>query len=372
MNPKRKKGVVFFTTLILLGIATLICSSISIMVLRDTYNVRRVKYGMQAYFLAEAGIEESLREINHDFDWIPTGYPKALGAGNYSVTMSVFPTDLSRKLLISTGTVQGVSMSISIQVLYTGPEAFNYPALGGGKLTVAGGSVISDTVPINVHSNNPGNGAVEVGSIWPWSSGLVEGNASACGTVTVRNNGTVTGTVTNGAPAVDLPPFDDNFFQYYYNLANMGGTAYSGNRTFTSDPCLGSTYKTVYVNGQVRLNGTWTMTGCIVATGKIIINKWTSGRITQHQYGNLPAFMSKESDVEIYDPTDIEGMIYANGYIFIDSIFGTYGPTIIYGALYGKSWVNIKNATQLHYIRPNPPGLPADTLAVKILSWSGG
>lgn len=370
---KGQRGIVFFTTLVLLGITALICSGITIMVLRDTFTVKRMKSGMQAYYLAEAGSEEALKEVMDNFGWVPSGYPKSLGAGTYSVSVSTYSTDISRKLITSTGTVSGVSKSISVQVLYTGPEAFNYPALGGGKLTIAGGSTVSDTGPINVHSNSPGNGAVEVGSVWSWSSGRVEGTASACGTVVRHANGTVTVLpVINGAPTVDLPPFDDNFFQYYYNLANADGKAYSGNKTFISDPCAGTTNHVVYVNGQVRLDGTWSMTGCVVATGKIIINKWATGRLTQHQYGNLPAFMSKGSDVEIYDPTDIEGMVYANGYIFIDSIFGAYGPTNIYGALYGKSWVNIKNSTRLYYRRPNPPGLPVGTVAVEILSWSGG
>lgn len=373
MNSKKKQeGVVFFTTLVLLAIAVLICSGMSIMVLRDTYTVKTIRQGAQAYFLAEAGIEEAVKEVTNNFDWVPSGYPETLGAGTYSVAITTYPTGLGRKLITSTGTVEGVSKVINVQVLYTGPEAFNYPALGGGKLTIGGGSVISDTDPISVHSNSPGNGAVEVGSVWPWSGGTVEGDASACGTVVVHPNGTVTGAVTDGAPVVELPPFDDNFFQYYYNLANADGKVYSGVKIFTSDPCVGTINHVVYVNGQVRLVGTWTMTGCIVATGKIIINKWASGHITQHQYQNLPAFMSKGSDVEIYDPTDIEGMVYANGYIFIDSIFGTYGPTIIYGALYGKSWVYIKNVTELHYRRPNPPGLPAGSIAVKVISWSEG
>jgi hypothetical protein len=211
---------------------------------------------------------------------------------------------------------------------------------------------------------------VAIGSVWSWSSGRVEGNVSACGGIRVYNNGTVTGSTYPNAPYVELPPFDDNFFQYYYNLALADNKVYTNGKTFTSDPCAGTVNHVVYVNGQARLNGTWTMTGCLVATGKIIINKWSSGHITQRQWQNLPAFMSKDSDVEIYDPTDIEGMVYADGYIVIDSIFGNYGPTNIYGALYGKSWVNIKGRTALHYRKPNPPGLPSSTNPVKIISWS--
>jgi hypothetical protein len=372
MNPdSRRKGIVFFTTVILLSIVILVCAGMSFLLLRGTYSVNRIKYGSQAYALAQAGIEESIRDINNDFDYTPTGYPKTLGSGTYTVSIQNHPTVLSRKLVTSTGVVKGVSRSIGLQAYYTGPESFNYPALGGGKLTVAGGSVISNSGPITIHSNSAAAlDAVAIGSNWPWSSGRVEGNANACGGIRVYSNGTVTGSTNPGSPYVELPPFDDTFFQYYYNLALADGKVYSGVKIFTSDPCAGTANHVVYVNGQVRLAGTWTMTGCIVATGKIIINKWVSGHITQHQWQNLPAFMSKNADVEIYDPTDIEGMVYANGYIEIDSIFGQYGPTTVYGSLYGKSWVNIKNKTDLHYRRPNPPGLPAGTSTVTILSWS--
>lgn len=374
-----KIGMVLFTTMGLLMVVVLICSSISILVLRNSYTTTRYKYSTQAYFLAEAGVEEALKELKNDFSYSPSGFPKTLGAGTYNISISRYSGDASRKLIISSGTVRNVSKTIRVQVHYTGPDAFNYPALGGGKLTVAGGSTISNSGPVDIHSNSPANsGAVQVGARATWfqpvNTGLVEGNASACGHVDIYNDGisTVTGTTTHYAPYVELPPFDDNFFQYYYNLAQADGKIYSGVQIFTSDPCAGTTNHVVYVDGQVRLTGTWEMTGCIVATGKIIVNKWASGHITQHIYGNLPAFMSKGSDVEIWDPTDIEGMVYANGFIEIDSIFGTYGPTVVYGALYGKSWVNIKNKTELHYVRPNPPGLPSDLIGVDILSWSDG
>lgn len=373
-----RKGIVFFTTLVLLTMIVFICSAIAIVILRDAYTTKRMKYNMQAYFLAEAGIEQALKEVYNNFDYVPSGLSTNLGNGSYLIAITTYALDPSRKLISSTGTVKGVPRTIKVQVKYTGPEAFNYPAMGGGKLTISGDSIISNSGPISVHSNSPGNKAVEVGDAN--KTGTVIGNASACGTVSVHpTNGTVTGAITdkNSVPPasyVELPPFDDNFFQYYYNLANADGKVYRPGwplytKIFTSNPCTGPNH-VVYVDGHARIVGTWEMTGCIVATKKIIINQIASGRITQHQWQNLPAFMSKGQDVEIYDPTDIEGMVYANGFIWVDSIWGTYGPTTIYGTLYGKSWVNIKNKTLLHYRRPNPPGLPAGTVAIKALSWS--
>ena len=138
-------------------------------------------------------------------------------------------------------------------------------------------------------------------------------------------------------------------------------------------PCAGTTNHVVYVDGQAKLTGTWEMTGCIVATGKIIVNKPSdSGTITIHQWGNLPALMSKDSDVEIFDPMNIEGLVYANGWVLIGSSPGRSGPVVVYGALYGRNWVDIEMATELHYRTPNPPGLPAGTISIKTLSWSEG
>ena len=380
-KKRRQRGIVFFTSLILLSIVILICVGISLLALRDTYSVKRIKYTMQARYLAEAGVEEAIKEIHGNFDWSPSGYPKYLGDGEYSVSVSTFAGDSSRKLITSVGTVGGITRTILAQVRYQGPEAFNYTAMGGGKLTVMGDTIISNTGPIEIHSNSPAaSKAIEVGGFilgFIPSPGEVDGSASACGEAYVHptQGKVIPGPVTSGAPYVDLPPFDDNFFQYYYNLAasDTGGSkVYNvGVKVFNDDPFKsGTTNHVVYVNGQVRLDGTWTTTGCIVATGKIIINKWATGKITINQWGILPALMSKNSDIEIWDPSDITGMVYANGVILIESIFGAYGPTNIYGCLYGKSWVRISARTRLHYVRPNPPGLPSGTIAVNVLSWS--
>jgi len=374
----RRKGVVFFTTLILLSIVVLLCAGITVLIFRDTFTVRKIRCNAEAYFLAEAGIEEGLRDINNNFDYTPSGYPKNLGVGAYSVTVGTYPGDTTRRLVTSTGTITSgifgtITRRIRVQVHYAGPSAFNFSAIGGGKLTVAGGSVVSDTGPISVHSNSPANSkALAVGD--KDGTGRIEGNVSACGHVDVYDeDSTVTGTITNYAPFVDLPPFDDNFFAYYYNLARADDNVKEGGQDFWSDPCAGKPNRVCYVTGEARLHGTWSMTGCIVAERQIIVNRLlplNGGYITINQWQNMPALMSRYSNIEIWDPCEINGLIYANGWILIDSWWGHYGPVVINGALYGSNWVRISAATQLHYRRPNPPGLPSGTVSIKVVSWS--
>ncbi|GEM_PF-2458998 len=386
------KGVVLLTTLVVLSLVIFACVSMTAMLLNDTYTVRKIIFSTQANYLAETGLEEALKELHDDFNYIPDGFPKELGKGEYDITITTHPDDPNMKLIISTGQVKEVSKTIKVQVVYEGLEAFDFLALGGGSLKIAGGSTIGTSGnPSKVHSNSTDirewvwiwepiwgywkDPAVQIGT--DFSEATVFGDASGCGQVYVHpDNGTVTGDVTSSASYVELPSFDDNFFQYYYDLASEDGAVYTPGwpyiKVFTSDPCAGTENHVVYVQGEVRLVGTWEMTGCIVATDKVVVNKWAHGEITQHQWENLPAFMSKNSDIEIWDPTNIEGMLYAGDEIFIESLFGEYGPTNITGSVYGRGQVRLSAQTDINYVRPNPPGLPEEEGSLKIVYWGGG
>jgi len=363
----KKKGIAFFTTLILIGITVLISAGVFTMVMRNIYSTKRNVYATQAYFLAEAGAEEAIAELHDDFDFTPTGYPKILGQGTYDINITTNGGDPDIKLIRATGVVNNISKIIRVQVRDNAVEAFEYTVLGGDRLYIYGNSTISNAGPIRVHSNSPEAApkSLNVGESAD-STGTVIGNATACGVVNVHAASTVTGTVINSSPSVPLPEFDDEFFQFYFNLANADGNTFTGNTEFTSDPCAGTANGVVYVTGQVQLEGTWSMTGCVVATGKIKINKDDEGTIIHTQWGNLPAFMSKNNDVELYGTTVVEGMIYANSRVDI------LGPTVVNGTVYGKTRININALTEVHYVQPDPPGLPGSGEDFEILSWSGG
>lgn len=367
---KSRKGFVFFTTLVLLSIVVLMCSALSIMLYRNSYTVKTLKYCMQAQFLAEAGVEEALVSANNDFAFTPSGYPKNLGDGTYNITATTYPGDSTRRLIRSTGAVKGISRNISIQLKYIGPPAFNYVAMGGGRMRINFNSVINGAV----HSNSLAAGwfdpAVRVGGIL--GAGTVNGNASACGEVRKESNGTITGNQTSGAPSVALPPFDSVFFQYYYDLAAADGAVYNPSgplriQTFNSNPCTGPNH-VVYVNGTVYMEGDWEMTGCIVATNTIWINFFSRRTITQHKWQNLPAFMSINRDVVVTSPTNIEGLVFAGG--SYSSINFLSGSCLINGCVLARGTTFLSARTTINYVKPNPPGLASGTIAVNIVSWS--
>lgn len=364
---RRKEGMIFFTTLILLLTVVLICSGLSVLLLRNTYTVNNIKYAVQAKCLAEAGAEEALKKI-YENDFNPPGYPKTdvpLGGGTYSVSILTYPGDSNRKLIKSTGTVKGVSGSVAVQVYNNSPDAFNYAVLSESTMRINWNSVVTGDVHSNSTNTAPSNPAVLVGGL---GAGRVNGTASACGDV-LRwpSNGIIT-TEIDSASRVELPPFgtDAGFFPYYANLAAADGKVYSPGgflhiQTFNSNPCTGAN-RVVYVNGNVILDGPWEMTGCIVATGFIL---FTDGAITQHKYLDLPAFMSKDSFIWILAPASIEGMIYAGGTLGVS----IYSSTTINGSVYtrGPAFPFLSTNATINYVRPNPPGLSSN---VSVLSKS--
>lgn len=373
-----KKGAAFLTAIILLGMVVIASAALSFMLLRDAFTAKRLKYSTQAYYLAEAGIEEAIAKL-WDTGFDTSGSPfisrTNLGAGNITVTLNTTKWVSDNILLIiSAGTVQGVSRTIKTEVKATIPTSFNYAVLSSGKTFITQSSVINCGGAIGIHSNSTARGgwfsasAIDVVGIF--SHSWVYGNASAVGIVRERFHGHITGNKTNHASAVSLPPFDTAFFNYYYNLANASSDVYTpadGTQNFTTN--LAPANGVIYVNGNVSLEGDITVAGCIVATGDIQVNYLTRGTVTQTQVGNLPALMSRGGGIWIWDPTTLNGLVYATGNITIFSLLGDVGDITINGSIISGGDVTISNMTTLNYTKQNPPGL-ATTPVGWILNWN--
>jgi len=403
---KQKKGIVFFTTLILLALTVLICASVTVLVLHDKFNIRKVKDSTQAIYLAETAMEEVLARLYEDYNSAVTGYPKNLAGGIYTVTVEDDASHEGRKKIQATGTYNGIIKVIRAQVNYLGPQVFQYASMAGGTITIYGadeGVTLADEDgdPVKIHSNanDPANPANVIVVGWPISTGAsgigtVVGNASTASdnanAIRVAPGSVITGTQTTDAGTIPAPPFDADFFNQYQTWASEDGTYFDGNMTwknnpandkaFYSNPCneAEGANHVVFVNGDVDLTGTWEMTGCLVATGHIMINDnppGTEGVITINQWGNLPALMSSgtksgnSKGMSIKDPTNIEGMIYAKKDIMIKISAGLDDPTVIRGAVYTPEDITLRMNTQLNYEKPNPPGLATSASGVNVISW---
>lgn len=370
-----KKGVAFLTTVILLGIIVIATAALSFMLLNDVFTLKRLKASTQAYCLAEAGIEEAIERLwTNNFDMSSFPIMRNLGAGSITVTLNTSKWSAGNILLInSTATVGNISRIIKTSVKANIPPSFNYAVLSNGKTLVSQKSTVNCNDAVGIHSNSPATGgffttsAVDVvGLFFPcW----VYGNASAVGVARERLQGTITGSDLDNQPAVSLPSFDANFFSYYWNLANESGDVYtpaSGTQSFTIN--LAPAKGVIYVNGNVSLEGNITINGCIIATGDIWVNFITRGTVIQNQVGNLPALMSRGGGIWIWDPTTLNGLVYATGGITIFSLFGQIGDIYINGTIMSKGNVTLMDMTELNYVKQNPPGLSANPVGW-VLNW---
>lgn len=373
---KNQRGIIFFTTVLLLGITVLICSAVTLMVSRDAYTVRRIQYTTQAYFLAESGVERALDELTADFSWAGVGAVN-FGEGTYAVTIAAHPVIVNRKVITSTGTVKGISRVIKVQVQNNVPPSFYYAILSGGWQWISSYTTINGLVHSN--SNDPSIDDIWIGSLAPFwfNPPVINGIVSASGNVYV-SNGTLnpdTGNPISNSMAVPLPPFDNDFFNWYANNANR---TYTGNQTFSSsnNPWATPGCNLVYVKagagqpGNVRFSGSLTFTGCLVADGNItfplkIFPPWYT--LSQSQYSNLPAFISRNGSININAGTNltVNGMMYSGNYY---NEFILTGSATINGAIYTGGPLLIRLST-VNYVQPNPPGLSYPT-GISVLSWS--
>lgn len=364
-----KKGVAFLTTIILLGVMVIVSAALSFMLLKDAFTVKRLKYSTQAYYLAEAGVEEAIEDL-WDNNFNTSGFPKTrtLGAGTINVTLDTSKWGGESVLLItSTGTARGISRTIKTEVKANVSPSLNYAILANGRIWISGNSAVNGGTGDGVHSNSNARRRPR----WPWwwsraaveVGGIVDGDASAVGEVYVRPGGTVTGTQTSYTSSVDLPSLDAAFFNYYYNLAYQSGDVYNGTQFFSSDLSPGN--GVIYVNGNVYIAGNVTLNGCIVSTGSIWI--WPLGTFTQNQVGNLPALMTRGGGIFIWNPATINGLIYSHRYVDLLS----YGAANLQvnGSIIARKNVYASFRTQIDFVKQNPPGLGA-TPPGWIINWN--
>lgn len=345
MNKKIQEGSILTVSIMFTAILTLLAAGLFALTLRSADEVQRLRYSMEAFFLAETGVNEMVSQLAEDYGNKdnPALYPSGnLGKGSYSVTVT---QPGGRVLIESTGVVKGIQRKIYVEVEYEAGDAFDYGLFSNGSISISGSS--------NVIAECRTNGSVSVSG-----SGELDGDATAAGTVTTSGSGTVTGSTTNGADTVSFPTFN---FNYYYNLATSGGLYYNGNQTFSSTT-LSPGNGVIYVNGNVTLSGTSSLTGAIVATGSITVG----GTFTQTQVGTYPSLMSRDSNITIGGNSTINGLIYtASGNVGITGS-GTFNGQII---TYGTTTFSGGSDVTLNETSQTPPGLSEDANPIKRISF---
>lgn len=239
----------------------------------------------KAYFVAEAGMEKAVKELNASSVYAGTGGPVSFGGGEYVITVSAGPT-ATRKVVTATGYFPSQAAPESTRVIRSlsfidlDDVPFTY-----GMQSGAGGIYVQGSA--RVTGDLYSNGLISVTSS---RTPAVIGNATAVTSITA-GAGKISGTRTAPAPVRTLPSFN---WAWWETKAAAGGTLASfsmSNGTQSLGPKV--------ITGNFSLTG-----GTLTITGPV----WVKGSVT----------------------------ISGNCLIKLDPAFGEYG-TLIFAGISGST-----------------------------------
>lgn len=273
----------------------------------------------------------------------------ALGGTVESINIPAIPANTGTRVLLTIGTPANFSSLDSIGI---------YQAVDKGAFTLYVDNVIA-TNNLSMNGDIYANGNI---SIQP--SAIVNGTASATGTISVNTGGgaIVWGTQTPSAPTYTPQAIN---IQSYIDLATgPGSTHYTSWPGWTSGTHnLGPAYfdtsisiggsNTIVLTGDIWVNGTLTITGGALVKGPytIVANEITvsGGSSVMLAKGNVPLMISQYGDFHISNSAQIAAIVYApNGQVHISGGVGPNGYNL-YGAAVGKS-VLMEGSTQIKYL----------------------
>ena len=279
-----------------------------------------------ALMLAESGVDRAIIELYEDYNGVNA---TLAGAGQYSETVTLpqgsvtynvtgnYHSYANTVLVESTGTTnQGKTSKVRVVAEYT-PDVSR----------VFRGAIFSDN-PLTL------NGA---GGVYPDSSGeggdiYAHGSITFNGTsFTMTDTGYIysTGT-TNWVPSEvpqthvyqNIAPFPMPVIdlQWYRDHAT---TTYIGNENFNGGTALDGI---TFVQGDVKMSGSFTGKGVIVATGSISV----TGNVTAGDINNDALVLLSPQAVKIAGNSRVEGLVYSHN---VNASVTLSGNPQIYGAI---------------------------------------
>lgn len=241
---------------------------------------------VQARNLAQSGVDHAIMKLNNDSAWMSGYSAETASEGRVVVNLSrsnsrypggpADPGIQNGRLVVSTGTVQGVSVTIrsivDLEHEDNVPPGLGYAMMSDKDLSLTGGMTIRDdgnpAWNADVHTNQlmtvTGTNSV---------SGYGTYTGSIASTPTDNAAATFVPNVYSGGPThywhprVDLPEIDPAQWAKLATRTFMSNTKLSGNITLGSKDAP----EIVYVNGNLEIAGTVTGYGVFLVSGDLIL-----------------------------------------------------------------------------------------------------
>ena len=371
---KGEQGVVLVIVLSFVALMVLSTVAFTAILKRDIDLIGHAKSSEQARNIAEAGVNHAIAKmLEVDGFASRANFNGSLDIGTYSVTY----TDVGdRHLVTSVGTVSGVSRTVSAEFEYRFPTALLKMFAGGNDVKAR---VSSDSASVSITGDIHANNDIELRAVGAGTVSIT-GSATAVGivqegsqhnaadsldaNVSINGSANDTATVTEGAERVKYPPFP---YDIYKQEAIDGGDYYSGNTTF-SNQTLSPSSGVIYVDGNVKINGTCTLNGGLVGDDIDI-----AGTLTQVKSGDRNFILAKDKDILINEALTVgEAIVYAKRDLRTRAAGTSIDVTGSILAERDMSFWNVQTNVTYVYKLTHPSDLPGtgDKDRIHIVSWT--
>lgn len=392
---KLNKGFLLVTAYLVIIVLLILGSAFLLRAVNEKNLVQRQIMSKQAFYLAEAGLQDAHKGLRENWSGYTTELPRSsafsqsLGNGSFTVDIeNDLPPDIIK--LISKGTVGTVERTLEEKIKgMTGGDlsGFDFAVLAAGNLYLEGsGSIQNQDVYVNGNLDVHSADAVNRGDVYATGNvkletngtdvGSITGNVNANGNITVNsgstitgdatsaktvnNDGTITGTITSGA---DPNPVDETALATKadsYKLSSQDWDNYKAQAQVAGNYHAGTFFPSGsytgihYVDGNVTVDADFSGTATFVIDGNV---KFESGNVNlDPASGNDYSFIIKgnvESTAEASGT--LGGVIYSGGNFHVSSSVTLEGAVICFGNLYASGDFNIE--------------FPVAGTTLKILSW---
>jgi hypothetical protein len=268
---KKRKGFTLIAAVFIILVVTLFAMAVTNYVSSESHIAIKNYQSLNAFYIANAGLQSYLKELGQDDDWFNPPAPET----------SLFS---GGKFLVDTSDEEETRLTLTVTGLYTS-EGTTYKRMlrctvarisgwefaddyvlywggGGGGPTDIGNNVVIDG---NIFANND----VDVGS-----GATISGDAYSTGDIS-GDTGGISGTAESDVATPEVNPEIDT--TYYDNEIATAATYPPGDQDWTGTTTLSGTY---YINGNGEFGNASvidiTGVSTIVATGTFLARNYSS------------------------------------------------------------------------------------------------
>jgi len=332
-HQNNQKGfALFYVTILVLAI--IIASGMNVSVL--TYNQQKIFQNIvkstQAYYAAEAGLEDALLRLENDMNW---SSQYSLDVGSASIIIDISDEIGSSRTITSEGNSSDRIRRLEVTYeIHSEETSFHYGAqVGEGGIIMDDGSVIYGNVYSNGNITAAANTEITKTTKVTKSGNKIQGatigqnayvdicqDSDIGGTLIVSNNINCTAAnieiLTDEIPVLPMPITQEQIDEWK-NQALSGGTISEYNLSGMQIDYLGP--KKIDGIMTVQDNAQLYMTGTIWVTGRITIQNNAQVKLDQAAYGSLSGVIITDDIVVLQDSGKALGSGLEGSYLLIIS-----------------------------------------------------